>query len=150
MLVVMDGQCLRTILNALPELGQYLVVNVGLGTVLQVVLLFLSWFQCQLFSHGEFDGPEVFVYDSIGVTSSHEVSFVVEQHLGEVCLLGVCPEVPDGFSYSYAFASARWVVRVLSDIQLSVGGFNVCFGVQFAHVRLVWINLFVGNDVEED
>ena len=40
MLVVMDGQCLRTILNALPELGQYLVVNVGLGTDMRVVLLF--------------------------------------------------------------------------------------------------------------
>ena len=92
----------------------------------------------------------MFVYDSIGVTSSHEVSFVVEQHLGEVCLLRVCTEVPYGFAYSYAFASARRVVRVLSDVQLSVGGFNVCFGVQFAHVRLIWVNLFVGNDVKED
>ena len=90
------------------------------------------------------------VYDSIGVTSSHEVSFVVEQHLGEVCLLGVCPEVSNGFTYSCAFASARRVVGVLSDVQVSVGGFDVCFDVQFAHVRLVWINLFVGNDVEKD
>ena len=42
------------------------------------------------------------------------------------------------------------MVRILSDIQLSIGGFYVCFDVQLAHVRSVWVSLLVGNDIEED
>ena len=48
--------------------------------------------------------------------------------------------------YSYITSMNRISLLLHSDIQLSVGGFDVCFGVQFAHIRLVWINLFVGND----
>ena len=44
MLVVMDGEGLWTILNALPELGRYLVVNVGLGIVLRVLLILVLLF----------------------------------------------------------------------------------------------------------
>ena len=41
------------------------------------------------------------------------------------------------------------MVRIMSDIQLSIGGFYVCFGVQLAHVWLVWVSLLVGIDIEE-
>ena len=48
-LVVMDFQCLYTILNALPVFGQYLTIFVGLdslsvGAIMELLLLLLLFF----------------------------------------------------------------------------------------------------------
>ncbi len=43
--------------------------------------------------------------------------------------IGVCPEVPEQFSFDDSPSSARWVRRGCMDVLLCVGGFYVCLDV---------------------
>ena len=50
-----------------------------------------------------------------------------EQYLGEIPGVGIGSEKSGGFTNDDSFACTRWVVGVMSDIELFVCWFDVCF-----------------------
>ena len=138
----LEQWCISAVVGTGPVFQHYFECPVGVGTVpgnecwffefqwCFVIVFCALLFQCPAGSHVEFDPSQLFGCLGHAVASLGQVFLVLVDHVGKLFGIRVCAQVAYGFADYDTLACAGGVVRVVSDIQLFVCGFNVCSRLQ--------------------